>query len=521
MTHVWFYPDKVSAKPDETVRLFASASTSPCLLTVSRVGRSVEKVAEFKDIAVGNHPTPDNADANGCGWPEAFNFKIGHDWATGYYDIALSLPSGEVCHHFVVVRKADQAPKAKAAIIISTNTYFSYNYWGGANSYAHVDDLMAGKLTPEDARAAAIGSLSRMRPLAQGMFAPPLNSPRLINYTRRAKDEMALPGDVDWMAKHQPSPYDGSAGYLQKWEHRFSEWMEAHNFSVDYLCDHDFETEDPIASDYKVVLLVGHSEYWSGKQRAALDRFVDTGGKLIIFSGNTCYWKVRWEDDGQTLIAHKARGETNDPLWEDPDTRADATHYWSHEAFDSPEARLTGLSFIYGGYHRLCACVARGAAAYTIYNDTHWALEDTDLYYGDLLGTDVPLIGYENDGCPLTFGEDGLPKPAGGVGVPNNLEIIGVAPATLGEDPRSPYPPLIPPEDMDTCARLAYGATNDVTKQRLMRGHAVMASFKRGEGEVFNGGTTEWAHGLAAKDAFLEKITLNVFARFGLHADTT
>jgi hypothetical protein len=42
----------------------------------------------------------------------------------------------------------------------------------------------------------------------------------------------------------------------------------------------------------------------------------------------------------------------------------------------------------------------------------------------------------------------------------------------------------------------------------------VMASFKRGRGEVFNAGTTEWAHGLAAGDPFVECITRNVLRRF-------
>ena len=42
-----------------------------------------------------------------------------------------------------------------------------------------------------------------------------------------------------------------------------------------------------------------------------------------------------------------------------------------------------------------------------------------------------------------------------------------------------------------------------------------MASFRRGKGEVFNGGTTEWAHGLAAGDPFVEQITRNVLTRFG------
>ena len=516
MDFTWFYPDKVSAAPGETVALFASASVSPCTLTINRVGAERVEVARIDSIAVGNHATPENADAKGCGWPKALTFDIGADWKTGYYDLVLTSPAGVACHHFVCVRKSSTDKKADAVIVLSTNTYFSYNYWGGSNSYASVEDLMAGKVSADESRAGAIGRLSRMRPLAQGMFAPPPGAPRLINLEPRAMHTFAVPGDPNWMAQHRPSPYDGAAGFLGKWEHRFAEWSERNGYPLDYLTDHDFERDPNALDGYKAALVVGHSEYWSGNQRAATEAFVDGGGKFIVLSGNTCYWKVRWEDDGQTLIAHKWRGEVDDPLWHDPATRKEATHLWSHEAFGAPEAGLIGLSFVYAGYHRLCMCVARGAAAYTVYDDLHWALEDTDLYYGDLLGAGVPLLGYENDGCPIRFGDDGLPKPNGGVGVPDNLQIIAMAPATLAESPRSPYPFLIPQEQPDVLAQAAFGEANDITKERLMRGHAVMASFTRGKGEVFNSGTTEWAHGLAAADPFVEKITENVLRRFGV-----
>ena len=101
-------------------------------------------------------------------------------------------------------------------------------------------------------------------------------------------------------------------------------------------------------------------------------------------------------------------------------------------------------------------------------------------------------------------------------GVPENLEIIGIAPVTLGEDPTSGYAPMIPPEKLDVIAGEIYGDPSPAMQQRLLRGHAMLASFKRGKGEVFNTGTTEWAHGLAAKDPFVEVITHNVMKRFGV-----
>ncbi len=511
----YFYLDQVSAVPGDAVQLHASSPGSPCQLVIRRVGVEPVEVARIDAIEVGDHPTPPDADRDGCGWPIAESIVVGASWKTGYYDFELSEPGGESSHHFLCVRKAADAKKANAVMVLTTNTYFSYNYWGGANSYAHVEGLQAGELTPEEARDRAIGRLSRMRPLAQGMFAPPPNAPRLINRKPREVGEFPLPGDPSWMREHRPTAYDGSAGFLQKWEHRFTAWAEERGHEIDYITDHDFERDSEVLEGYAVVLLVGHSEYWSAQGRSALTAFVEGGGNLAVFSGNTCYWKVRWEDAGQTLVAHKWRGEAEDPKWADASTRSEGTHLWSHPAFAAPEASLFGLSFLYGGYHRIAMCVARGAAAYTVYNDEHWALDGTDLYYGDQFGGDVPLIGYENDGCPIRFGADGLPQPDGGVGVPESLEIIAIAPATLAESPRSPFPPVIPPEQPEVLAEIAYGGTGTNEMARIMRGHAVVASFKLGAGEVFNAGTTEWAHGLAAGDPFVERITANVLSRFG------
>jgi hypothetical protein len=291
----------------------------------------------------------------------------------------------------------------------------------------------------------------------------------------------------------------------------FAAWAEAESIALDYFTDHDLDAEPDILARYGAMVVVGHSEYWSARQRAQVERFVDGGGKLAIFSGNTCFWKVRWEDGGKTLVCHKWRG-----FDAEPDAGGSGTHLWSHPAFAKPEAEITGLSFLFGGYHRLGLCGARGAGGFTVYDNRHWALEGADLFYGDVIGSQIPLLGYENDGCEFRFGDDGLPKPVARLGVPDNLEIVALAPCAFGEDVTSGYPPLIPPEKLDVCAKIVFGDAGEASQQRLLRGHAVMASFARGRGEVFNAGTTEWAHGLGAGDPFVTRITKNVLRRFGV-----
>ncbi|HKD20775.1 MAG TPA: N,N-dimethylformamidase beta subunit family domain-containing protein, partial [Rhizomicrobium sp.] len=358
------YTDRLSAYPGERVALHVSADKGPCTLTIARVGSTRREVFRKEGIAVSNHPAPPHADRDGCGWPAAFEFEISADWESGYYDIVLSDGAGNETHHFVVVKPAK--PQAKTAFVLATNTYHSYNYWGGASAYADVTSLMAHTKTLPEAMADAIGVLSARRPFPQMLIAPPPDIPRLVNLRKRDFRERSFASDPTWPRRRELSPYDSAAGFLNKWEHVFASWAEGEGLALDYFTDFDLDSEPGILDGYDVVVLVGHSEYWSARERDQIEHFVDRGGRLAIFSGNTAFWKVRWENDGATYVCHKWRGfEADEKAKSNP---CEGTHLWSHRNFARPEAAITGLSFIFGGYHRLGNCAGRGQAGYTIYN---------------------------------------------------------------------------------------------------------------------------------------------------------
>jgi hypothetical protein len=507
------YTDRLSARPGETIALHASADYGPCRLEIARIGAERTVVLTRERLTIGDHPTPKHADRDGCGWPAALTIEIGADWASGYYDIQLTDAAGGEAHHFVVVKPPLGAPAAKAAFVLATNTYHAYNYWGGANAYCDVEALMSRRARLPEAMAGAIGVLSTRRPFPPNILASSADVPRLVNVRPRGFEERPFAADPTWPGRRERSPYDGSAGFVNKWEHAFAAWAEGEGLALDYFTDFDLDTEPGFLEGYPALIVAGHSEYWTGPARDAVEAYIDAGGRFAIFSGNTAFWKVRFEEGGARLICHKWNGFEADPVATDhPDQ---ATHLWSHKAFDRPEAAMTGLTFLFGGYHRLGACVARGDAGYTVYDERHWALAGADLYYGDVIGGGLPFLGYENDGCRFQFGDDGRLKPVATLGVPENLEIIAIAPCALGETAVEGYPPLIPPERLDVIAKDVFGEEGPAAEDRLLRGHAVMAAFKRGAGEVFNGGTTEWAHGLAAGDPFVQAITRNVLKRFG------
>jgi hypothetical protein len=506
---LWGYSSRLAARPGERVGLHLAGTAPRCDVEIARVGRERTVVHRIVNVPLAPHPVPEGAHVVGCGWPETLSFSVPGEWPSGYYEVLLRASDGAEARHMLVVKAP--RPRARALLVLATNTYHAYNWWGGANTYAWVGGP-APAPPPADLTVAA--RLSAARPFAAGLMKPASPDHRIVTRTRRGFRERPSAGEVLDEVLAGGQGWDCPAGFVDKWEHAFVAWAEEHGYALDYCTDADLETEADALGGYRLALFVGHSEYWSFGQRAAVERFVDGGGRVAIFSGNTCYWQCRWEDDGRTFVAYKARAEREDPAAADPARRHLTSGLWSSPTVGRPEAALTGLSFLLGGYHRFGLCVSRGIAGYTVWRDDHWALAGTDLFYGDVFGDECRLVGYENDGCALTVGDDGLPSPLPRLGVPASLEIIATAPATIGEPDTDEYPHLVPPEAFDVLAR-AWGAPDSPeTRRRMLRGHAVMASFRRGAGEVFNAGTTEWAYGLAAKNPFVERITRNVFDRF-------
>jgi hypothetical protein len=127
----------------------------------------------------------------------------------------------------------------------------------------------------------------------------------------------------------------------------------------------------------------------------------------------------------------------------------------------------------------------------------------------------VGLATFELDAVEYTF-HRGLPVPTFEDGAPKNLEILGLAPAVRGEEDRfAGRVPLNGPMAEADATRIALGnGLPDYIQESEGRGAGMIASFTRGQGAVFNGGSTEWPRALEVRDPFVERIVHNVLRRF-------
>ncbi len=263
------------------------------------------------------------------------------------------------------------------------------------------------------------------------------------------------------------------------WESGMLEWLAGSGYAVEYCSGFDLDDGADLLSAYQLLVCVGHDEYWSKGMRDSVEAFVARGGNLAVFSGNTCWWQVRIDDDGRTLTCY--RDATADPLTGIDDSRV--TVEWSSAPVNRPENHLTGLSFRHGA-----GCwantAAMSSAGYTAAFADHWVFDGTGIAAGDVFA--VGAVGYETDAAETVL-EDGIPVVTGRDGTPESFVVLATA-------------------DLSDWRRWGQGGT------------ATMGIFERGGGQVFNAGTTGWGGRLTA-DPAVEQITRNVLDRLGRPRD--
>ncbi|WP_229068338.1 DUF4082 domain-containing protein [Actinoplanes sp. DH11] len=95
-------------------------------------------------------------------------------------------------------------------------------------------------------------------------------------------------------------------------EYPMIRFLERNGYDVSYTTNVDSDRRGELIKNHKVFLSVGHDEYWSEKQRDNVEAARDAGTHLAFFSGNSVYWKTRYEpsrdgnnDPYRTLVSYK------------------------------------------------------------------------------------------------------------------------------------------------------------------------------------------------------------------------
>ena len=226
-----------------------------------------------------------------CRWQVTHEIPVPEDAKSGVYVGRFAFQSGEAPLRYDVtflVRRAPGRPKAPILMLCSTNTWQAYS----ATPFAvNSDEAFWGTAGQENAhpRSPAYSCYrdhAHGQPTyAVGMKLPwPAAGPEVL-YTQDRND-------LDY-------------SHLARGELFAHRWLDDNGYEYDVAGDYDLHREPDLLAGRKVLVINGHSEYWSAEAYRAVDRFLEAGGSAIVMSGNTMFWRVSYDQDGSAMECRK------------------------------------------------------------------------------------------------------------------------------------------------------------------------------------------------------------------------
>jgi hypothetical protein len=421
---------------------FHVSSRSPYTLKIYRLGSfdggaTEQLMTEIGNVlpATGLLPISRTGYLDGAGWPAAITIEVSN-YPTGLYVARVEdteSPPNLVNVPFVV--RAPSGFGSKILLVIADATYAVYNDWGGRNAYGYATADSSGS-TP-----AFVGTFPSSS-AARAPYALQVSFERPFAYTL------------------------GNSVYAD--EVPMIQWLMQQGIAFDVCTERDLHFEGSVFSEYRLLLFVGHHEYWTWEMRDHVESFVKAGGNVAFLCANTCWWQIRISPDGKQASCYKVAGF--DPAVLGAPELAAINWY----QLGRPETTMTGASY-YGSGISL-----PDGIPYVLKKPDHWAFEGTGLIEGDwfglFCGQDIhSIIGWECDRIQPADAQVTMRSPA-------NYTIASA------RDPRD---------------------GNET---------ATMGSFLLGKGEVFNGATINWTRALVFPNEPWNKIpqiTLNVINRLG------
>ena len=230
-------------------------------------GEGGRQVYTATNVAVNNNFTCKAADKTtgeqSCAnWGVTQTIPASSLTSSGVYVAKLSTVGGTVLENNVVFVIRNDSSTSKILYVLPTADYQAYNTWGNGKSLYY--DRLGGDDTVSGTGRAVKVSFDR---------------PLFDNSDER--DRFFGP-DFEML-----------------------EWLEQQGYDVSYTDDVSVHQNGAQLKAHKIVLIPGHSEYWSLEQFKAFEAARAAGTSIASFSANTAYWKVRYENGSRTLVCYK------------------------------------------------------------------------------------------------------------------------------------------------------------------------------------------------------------------------
>lgn len=255
-----------------------------------------DEVPRFGDYDPRRDPTRGHGlrlaadDLYDCRWEPVFTWRVPPETRTGLYTARLLHERDGRERQYdltFLVRRSPRRRPAPILVLCSTNTWRAYN---GAPFGVWPDALHAVIGTdglPNQAGSPPAYCLYRRHAAGQGTYQVGLRLP--------------------WPVAGPYVLYGGPTRYshLMRAERFLHAWLERSGYHFDVAADDDLHRHPELLREYPVVILNGHSEYWSLPMLQGLEAFLGQGGNLVVLSGNSLFWRVSFDPSGTVMECRK------------------------------------------------------------------------------------------------------------------------------------------------------------------------------------------------------------------------
>lgn len=259
-----------------------------------------------------------------CGWTITKTYTIPADAQPGIYSGRILYGNNfESVYDVSFVVKKPRGTKSDVLVLCATNTWFAYNQspfqdptepslasQRGAMAVPFTrgdddDDDDSEDQNPPEYSFYLNHHAYDIAPNTTGWIGQPTYFVGL-NMPCPAAQPYAL------FAAPPPEPA-GTLNYshLVRAERFLHLWLETQNYDFDLATDSDLDSEPNLLANYKVLIINGHSEYWSAPAYQNVQTFLNNKGQVAVLSGNTMFWRVSFDPSGTVMECRKVPYDSN------------------------------------------------------------------------------------------------------------------------------------------------------------------------------------------------------------------
>ncbi|MBC8062342.1 MAG: hypothetical protein H7Y18_16965 [Clostridiaceae bacterium] len=294
------YQEKLWFRQGEETAVYVNSSM-PFKASLFRHGLNKECVLDTGVHEAVEQVVPDSFFVEtGLDWKVSFRYTIPMDARPGLYSLLLEIEGKEEFAIPFIVSTDTEKSQGKVLVMASTNTWQSYNLWGGRSRYRNFEEsssrdfLDQGKTIQLKKRVAKLVPNPLKIKLKKWLGKTDVGEPWMFKRLtiKRPYTNCMLEGKT---------PFEPFMNHLAAGEWRLLAWLERENIPYDIIAGAELNNNSKILENYKSLVFNTHCEYWTRKMYEAVKEFHENqGGWIINLSGNTMYREIEFFQDGST-----------------------------------------------------------------------------------------------------------------------------------------------------------------------------------------------------------------------------